>query len=665
MMGGMEPPETDVFAKDFEPVDFETWRERVSKDLKGKQVESLAQEIAEGVVADVLYGDDERPQGRGPGFGRSGAYAIEQEYAQPGPARAAQAIAEDVARGSKAAWVRLGENLQCGHPVSTADGVGVGLDRRAAMRRLVRDFDLSTLALTVECGAAALPVAAMVEQILDGQGGGEPSRQSFSSLRGGLLADPWAPLARRGTLAVGEGAALDDLALHVSSLAERAPALRSLGVSVVGYHDAGADAVDEIAFALATAIEYLRALDARGVDPKLGLSRLTLRVAVGSDVMVEVAKLRALRACFGRVAQACGSEAQPYVHARGSWRERSTTDPWVNLLRATAESFAAVVGGADGGCTTALDAANGPPSAFARRLAFNTQVLLVEESHLARVFDPAGGSGAIESMTDQLARAAWARMQSIEAEGGMLAALRAGSIVDGLASRAQDRIDALSSGTATRIAVNRFPPLVERELPSATPHDEPAAVRLGAPEDAEAVAARLAALASQVGARRVAAIGSAIEAGASVDRVVGARSDDDAPLSIRALPQVRPSEPYEALRARVKALPPGRRRVSLVALGSLPSHKARVDGLRERLGSVALVLEEGASPVVAIVGGDDALAGEGAEALAGASAAARVIVTSTAKRHGGVFGGEAIYWGDVDDALALYTDLVSVLEAAQ
>lgn len=645
--------ETDVFARDFEPVDFETWRARVTKDLKGKDVASLARTIAQGVQAQVLYEEGDEPRSA---LGRAAEYVIEQEYAQPGPARAAGAIADDAARGAGAAWVRLGENLQAGDAVDTADGVGVGLDRRAAMRRLLRDCDPASLRLTFECGAAALPVAAMLEQVLDGR-----EDANLASMSGGVLADPWAPLARRGRLAVSDAAALDDLALHVSILAERAPSLRSLGVSVVGYHDAGADAVDEIGIALATAIEYLRALDARGVAPELGLSRLDLRVAVGSDVSAEVAKLRALRACFRKLAAAFDCDAPIRIHARGSWRERSKTDPWVNLLRATAESFAAVVGGADGGCTTALDAADGPPSDFARRLAVNTQVLLVEESHLARVADPARGASAIESLTDELARAGWARMQGIESTGGMLNALRRGSLVEELADRAAARAATLSSGRAARIAVNRFAPVVEREVPRTTPQD-PAAVRLGAPED-EHAAGRVAALATHSGPGRIAAIHAAIEAGATVDRVVGARADTEPALSVPPLVQERISQPYEALRARVKALPRDARRVGLVTVGELPGYKQRVDGLRERFGAVGLELEEGPSPVVAVVGSDAALEAEGAKAKSANAGASRLVVMGRASAMGSVFGDDALYWNDVDDVLAFYEDLISVLEA--
>jgi methylmalonyl-CoA mutase len=145
-------------------------------------------------------------------------------------------------------------------------------------------------------------------------------------------------------------------------------------------------------------------------------------VAVGRDVFAEIAKLRAARLCWARVVAACGGDAEAqrmWLHARGSWRERTVVNPWTGLLRGTGETFAAAVGGADSIATVAMDAAIGEPGELGRRMAINTQVLLAEESRLGHVADPAGGSGYVEALTDQLARAAWARFQAIEAAGGM------------------------------------------------------------------------------------------------------------------------------------------------------------------------------------------------------------------------------------------------------
>ena len=198
---------------------------------------------------------------------------------------------------------------------------------------------------------------------------------------------------------------------------------------------------------------------------------ITLGLSADADYFLTIAKLRAARAVWARVATACGADPVARVEARSSRRMLTAKDAWTNMIRLTAAGFGAAVGGADtivlGNFTDAL----GLPTEFARRQSRNAQLVLMEEAHIGRVADPAAGSGYIEAMTDQIARAAWAELQTIETAGGLIAALTSGHIARQVAAanaaRPEPRI----------IGVNAFPPdrdqAVEVEIAAARPVEAP------------------------------------------------------------------------------------------------------------------------------------------------------------------------------------------------
>lgn len=231
-------------------------------------------------------------------------------------------------------------------------------------------------------------------------------------------------------------------------------------VSTLGYHDAGADAAEELALALSTGAAYLGA--------GLTANQVSLRVAVGRDTFVELAKLRALRVVWQKMLGAMGESHRPIVHAVASRRTLAGRDPWVNMLRVTTQLFAAAVGGADLVTPQAFDASLGTPSGLGRRVARNTGLVLREESFLGRVGDAAGGSYYFESLTDALAREAWRRFQEIEKAGG-IARLRAdGTIAQRLERSWNERLEKLATRKIPLLGVSEFANLDE-QLPGVEP----------------------------------------------------------------------------------------------------------------------------------------------------------------------------------------------------
>ena len=223
-------------------------------------------------------------------------------------------------------------------------------------------------------------------------------------------------------------------------------------------HDAGGSEAQELAYALATAVAYLRALESGGVSLENARRMIFFRLSADADQFLTMAKFRALRKLWARVEEACELAPRPvFVAAETAWRMMTQRDPYVNMLRTTIAAFAAGLGGADAITVLPFTSALGLPDAFARRMARNSQLVLLEESNLARVADPAAGSGGIESLTDELCRAAWPLFQEIERAGGVMATVGTGALRNSVVKTLIARRKAVAHRTAPITGTSEFP----------------------------------------------------------------------------------------------------------------------------------------------------------------------------------------------------------------
>ena len=230
-------------------------------------------------------------------------------------------------------------------------------------------------------------------------------------------------------------------------------------VDATAAHDLGASDAQELGWSMAVAAAYLRALERAGIGVADAATLLEFRYAATDEQFPTIAKLRAARRLWARLLELSGATAIPQrQHAVTSRPMLSAYDPHVNLLRTTVAAFAAGVGGADAVTVLPFDAPLGRADAFSRRIARNTSHLLVSESHLARVADPAGGAYAVERLTDDLAAAAWAELDRLETSGGALAALADGSF--------RARLDETGAARERLVATRRQPITGLTEFPS-------------------------------------------------------------------------------------------------------------------------------------------------------------------------------------------------------
>ncbi|MEV4443102.1 methylmalonyl-CoA mutase subunit beta, partial [Streptomyces sp. NPDC049577] len=415
---------------------------KAGTDAVGPAAEdALATALGDGLRTRPLYTAEDAPPAPGyPGFapfvrgGRPegtapGGWDVRQHHAHPDPRRANEAVLADLENGVTSLWLTVGSaGLAVDDLPAALDGVYL---------------DLAPVVL--DAGAGFEAAADRLLRLHDERA------TPRDAARGNLGADPLGTLARTGgdTDPAGPLAAAADLAARC--LRDR-PGLRALTVDALPYHDAGASAAQELGCSLATGVAYLRALTAAGLTVEQAAAQLEFRYAATADQFLTIAKLRAARRLWSRVTEvsgATGATAAQRQHAVTSAVMMTRRDPWVNMLRTTIACLAAGVGGADAVTVLPFDAALGLPDAFARRVARNTSSILLEESHLARVVDPAGGSWYVERLTDELAHAAWAFFQDLERAGGQAAALRSGLVAE--------RLDATWRERSGRLATRREP----------------------------------------------------------------------------------------------------------------------------------------------------------------------------------------------------------------
>ncbi|MFS0709038.1 methylmalonyl-CoA mutase family protein [Brevundimonas sp. 2P06AA] len=221
-------------------------------------------------------------------------------------------------------------------------------------------------------------------------------------------------------------------------------------------HEAGGSIAQELAFAASSAVAYVKAAVEAGLSVEAALKGVVLGVAVDQTYFNSLAKIRALRLIWASVSKAFGAEVPAIIEARSSRRMLSARDPWPNMLRLTAAGFAGAVGGADAVVLDGFTRAAGLPDDFAKRQARNTQLILMEESNLGRVDDPASGSWYLDARTRELTEAAWAEFQVYEAEGGVIACLEGGVIQPRIARAREMAEKAFKDGAAQIVGVTKF-----------------------------------------------------------------------------------------------------------------------------------------------------------------------------------------------------------------
>ncbi|KAF0994584.1 methylmalonyl-CoA mutase family protein [Geobacillus sp. TFV-3] len=550
----------------------EEWEREAERSLKGKPLDRLVSMTYENIAVKPLYTrrDVEAlgPLEQYPGFGRyvrgarpegyrGGPWKVSQEISAASPSEWNEAAKHDLEKGQTEIHLALGRLPFAVESVEDVASMfaGVPLDRHS---------------LRVDAGERSLPFLALLAAYFKERG------VPLSSVRGAIGMDPLGAWAEQGALSCSLSRLYDEMVEATKWAKEQMPAVRTMFVRGEPYHNGGANAVQELAFALATAVEYIRAGLDRGLTVDDIATRMQVSLAVGADFFMEIAKLRAARRLFAQVIEAFGggeSARRIELYVRTSPFTKTVYDPYVNMLRAAAEAFAAVVGGADGVHVSPFDEAIGLPDEFSRRIARNTQLILLEEAHMANVIDPAGGSYYVETLTAKLAEEAWKLFQRVQEQGGMIKALADGFVQAEVEAVAKRRLDRVKTRKEKIVGTNVYANLEE------TPIEKPtqAAVKELPPLEEKRVAHIRSALA--FGKWMEAAIDAARRR-ATAREIAAAFADENSSIRIAPIRAWRLAEPFERLRkaAEKHAERTGiRLSVHLINIGPLVRHQARAD----------------------------------------------------------------------------------------
>ena len=448
----MTSPDDLALAADFAPATYDDWRKLVDGVLKGAPFEKLVSKTYDGLAIEPIY---RRARNTAPIAGRTAAqrWQVMQRIDHPDPKAANEQAIHDLENGASGLEIEF-----AGGP--GARGFGLGDAAPETLERLFDGifFDAGiSIAIhpVIGRGNAGETLAALVEERRV-----DPARldlrfnyQALSTMavRGGAPA-AWHEMTKPFAGVVG----------GLMKRGFRGPFVLADGRAV---HDAGGSEAQELAFALSLAVAYLRMLEDGGIDLDAARSAISFRLTADADQFLTMAKFRALRLLWARVEAACGLSPKPaFVAAETAWRMLTQRDPYVNMLRATMATFAAGLAGADAITVLPHTLALGLPDGFARRIARNTQLVLLDESNLAKVSDPAAGSGGIETLTQALCEAAWPLFQEIEKAGGIFAALEQNLIQHKVAATRKAREANISRRKDVLTGASAFPDLNEAQV---------------------------------------------------------------------------------------------------------------------------------------------------------------------------------------------------------
>jgi len=288
-----------------------------------------------------------------------------------------------------------------------------------------------------------------------------------TALNGAVALDPLGELAVSGKLPLSLAGLYDEMAAMTSWSIENAPGIGTVWIHGEPYNDAGAGAVQELAFVLATAVEYLREMESRNLEIEKSLPHFRFSFGLGTNFFMETAKLRAVRVLWNRVLETCGvsdDKRAVWLHGRSSRYYQTKLDPYVNLLRLTTEAFSGAVGGVDSLEVAPFDEMLRPADELSRRLARNIQIILKDEAKLAKILDPAGGSWYVERLTHEIAEKAWRLFKEIENKGGMSKALADGMPQNEIKKTAEKRAAAYAARKDILVGANKYPNPTELPL---------------------------------------------------------------------------------------------------------------------------------------------------------------------------------------------------------
>lgn len=470
--------------KEFPPPSYEEWKQTVIDSLKGADFDRvMTTKTYEGINLKPIYRAEDANHlphitavpGQAPfirgndseGYLKYG-WVVAQAQDEPSVTAANKVLLDELNRGLNSVYVRLNPASRAGKlPGSNeAASIGVPLSHLKDIDAMLSGVDLQAVPYVMMENNTALIQIALLNAYA------RTKSIPLRSLCGCVAFDP----VSQSYLAMDAGKSVNTNMDYLYQMArwadQKAPRMRTILIDGAAYQNQGASASAELGYVLSSGVAIIDAMLDRGLSIEQIAARVVIRLGMGSNFFMEIAKIRTARMIWSELIKAYGgstASGKVWIHAVTTDINKSEYDVWVNLLRTTTESFSAVIGGADSIETGCFDASVRQADTFSRRIARNQQLILAEEAHFQKVVDPAGGCWYIECLTSDLASLAWKSMQEIVADGGMVMAIAEGKVGSCLAESIRSRKNAVNTRRDIAVGVNMFANPGEKLLESKTP----------------------------------------------------------------------------------------------------------------------------------------------------------------------------------------------------
>ena len=591
----------EVTFDEFTPPTDEEWKTACEALLKGAPFEKVMfTKTYEGITFSPMYTrkhtEDILPKASYPGMGDylrgtkvSGyvgkPWGVAQSCDETLPKENNELLKFEIEKGSTVYNVRLDKATLLNQDVKDAEKVGddgCSVTTLDDIHTLLDGLKLDEYPLYIYAGASALPMLAGVAAKFNACG------KKLSKLTGFVGADPIGQLVENGKNYASLDQLYDEMAETAKWAIKNAPSLRTIMVRDDVFSRGGASDVQDTAYVLAIAVEYIRQLMKRGLTIKEAAGQIFFGISMGANFFMQIAKLRASRPIWANIIKAFGGDEEDmamHVHGRPALFFKTVFDPYVNMLRNTTEIFSGVVGGLDSYENEPFDEPIRKGDVFSRRIARNVQVMLQEEFGLLQPIDPSGGSWAVETLTKQIKEKIWAEFQAIEAKGGIVKALEEGYPQETIAKTLADRFKALEFRKDRIVGSNMYPNMTEELL---DPREEDhAALKKQRQADIDAYLSdmddthKAESLKALKEAATLDAALKAFQAGATIGEIRAALNKGGASETLKAIEPHRWSERFEDLRMTTEAYKKAHNgdnvKVFLANMGPIPQHKARAD----------------------------------------------------------------------------------------
>jgi methylmalonyl-CoA mutase len=471
----------DNFFSEFDEANYEQWKSEAEAALKGAPFDKLMfTDTYEGIRLKPIYNKEDRActsflanfpgffpfsRGANPSGYKKSSWEISQNIPYADCENVNKALKNDLANGQNSIRLNFDKAIAMYEDFNEDDiwGYANMISDLGDMEKALHGIDLKLYPIHIDAGLASLPAFALLVAYL------KSKSEDSSQVKASIVCDPLKELCIEGTLPVALERLYDEMAVITKKAVAEFPQIKTISVATNQIHDEGGSAVHELAYMASVLTEYCNQMQTRDIDINNLAEKFIVGLSVGTNYFMELAKLRAARIIAAKIFNEFGAAPENCkitIHATTSERDIAALDPHVNILRGTSQAFSAIMGLCDILTVTPFDNVYGAPTDFSRRIARNTQNVLLHESHLTDSIDPAAGSYYIECLTEELATKAWDEFQKIESSGGIFESLKSNQLIESVRKTFKARYDNLAIRKDVIIGTNKYPILIQKDIDS-------------------------------------------------------------------------------------------------------------------------------------------------------------------------------------------------------